>query len=133
MLKFSFDCQNGNKLLLITFFTQKKIEDKEFMKELEKNYGIYLDVDTFIKDMNQKLAEIKSYHEMFEYIGSDFGKDKDDLDILINSYKKAKEKQYIKPYENNYDNNRGRGRGGYRGRGEFRGRGKGRGRGRGVY
>ena len=129
VLKFAFECQNGNKLLLITFFTQKKIEDKEFMKELEKNYGIYLDVDTFIKDM----TEIKSYHEMFEYIGSDFGKDKDDLDILINSYKKAKEKEYIRPYQNNYDNNRGRGRGGYRGRGEFIGRGRGRGRGRGGY
>ena len=129
VLKFAFECQKGNKLLLITFFTQKKIEDKEFMKELEKNYGIYLDVDTFIKDMNQKLSEIKSYHEMFEYIGSDFGKDKDDLDILINSYKKAKEMQYIRKYDNNFNNNRGRGRGGFRGRGEFRGRGRGRGRG----
>ena len=142
VLKYAFECQNGNKLLLITFFTQKKIEDKEFMKELEKNYGIYLDVETFIKEMNQKLSEVKSYHEMFEYIGSDFGKDKNDLDILVNSYKKAKEAEYIRPYENHHFNNnrgrgdfmgRGRGRGEFRGRGrggdEFRGRGRGRGRG----
>ena len=138
VLKFAYECQNGNKLLLITFFTQKKIEDKEFMKELEKNYGIYLDVETFIKDMNQKLAEVKSYHELFEYIGSDFGKDMNDLDILVNSYKKAKEKNYIKPYNNNnhidhsgFDRGRGRGRGDFRGRG--RGRGDFRGRGRGGF
>ena len=142
VLKYAYECQNGNKLLLITFFTQKKIEDKEFMKELEKNYGIYLDVETFIKEMNQKLSEVKSYHEMFEYIGSDFGKDENDLDILVNSYKKAKYAEYIRPYENHYFNNnrgrgdfmgRGRGRGEFRGRGrggdEFRGRGRGRGRG----
>ena len=137
VLKFAYECQNGNKLLLITFFTQKKIEDKEFMKELEKNYGIYLDVETFIKEMNQKLSEIKSYHELFNYIGSEFGKDMDDYDILLNSYIKAKDKEYIKTYNNNHGNNRGRGRGDYRGRGrgEFRGRGRGefRGRGRGEF
>ena len=137
VLKFAYECQNGNKLLLITFFTQKKIEDKEFMKELEKNYGIYLDVETFIKEMNQKLSEIKSYHELFNYIGSEFGKDMDDYDILLNSYIKAKDKEYIKTHNNNHGNNRGRGRGDYRGRGrgEFRGRGRGefRGRGRGEF
>ena len=66
------------------------------MEELEKNYGIYLDVDTFIKDMNKQLKEITNYHDFFEYIGSDFGKDMNDLDILIHCYKKAKEKKYIR-------------------------------------
>ena len=101
------------------------------MKELEKNYGIYLDVDIFIKEMNQKLNEINSLSEMYEYIGSDFGKGKTDLEIIIESYKKAKQKGYIKePYNPNkfygyYNNrggynkggNRGRGRGGRGGRG----------------
>ena len=35
ILKFIFDNQKGNKLFIITFLTAKKIEDPEFMKELE--------------------------------------------------------------------------------------------------
>ena len=131
LLKYIFDSQKGNKLLIITFFTQKKIEDKEFMKELQNNYGIYLDVDVFIKEMNQQLNTIDNYHDFFNYIGSDFGKNMNDVDILIHCYKMAKQKNYIKTsYNNNYNqfqNNRG-GRGDFRGRG-YRGGGRGRGRG----
>ena len=126
ILKFIFDNQKGNKLFIITFLTAKKIEDGEFMKELEKNYGVYLDVDVFIKEMNQKLNEITSLHQMYEYIGSEFGKDKTDLEIIIESYEKAKKKGYVGPvnnpifkYNNRGDNNDiggNRGRGG-RGRG----------------
>ena len=139
LLNYIFDSQRGNKLLIITFFTQKKIEDKEFMKELQNNYGIYLDVDVFIKEMNQKLKDIINYHDFFNYIGSDFGKDMNDVDILIHCYKMAKQKNYIRAPHNNYNqyqNNRG-GRGDFRGRGrgDFRGRGRGdfRGRGRGDF
>ena len=142
ILEFCFKSQKGNSLLIITFFAQKKIEQKGFMEELEKNYGIYLDVDNFIKEMNQKLKEIKSFKEMFNYIGSEFGSDKDDLELLIEGYERAKEKGYIRVYDNRNNLNssqsfrggvgyRGRGRGGvgYRGRGRGeRGRG-GRGRG----
>ena len=135
LLKYIFDSQKGNKLLIITFFTQKKIEDKEFMKELQNNYGIYLDVDVFIKEMNQQLNTIDNYHDFFNYIGSDFGKNMNDVDILIHCYKMAKQKNYIKTsYNNNYNqfqNNRG-GRGDFRGRG-YRGGGRGRGRGRGDF
>ena len=128
VLKYAFECQKGNKLLIITFFTAKKIEDKEFMKELQNNYGIYLDVDTFIQQMNQKLNEIHNYHDFFNYIGSDFGKDMDDKDILIHCYKKAKEKNYIRtPYYNDYQSRGSDGN--FRGRGLGRGRGRGRGRG----
>ena len=126
ILKFIFDNQKGNKLFIITFLTAKKIEDGEFMKELEKNYGVYLDVDVFIKEMNQKLNEITSLHQMYEYIGSEFGKDKTDLEIIIESYEKAKKKGYVGPVNNpifkynirgdNNDNGGNRGRGG-RGRG----------------
>ena len=95
ILKFIFENQKGNKLFIITFITAKKIENPEFMKELENNYGIYLDVDTFIKEMNQKLSEIKSLNEMYKFIGSEYGQDKIDLEIIIDSYEKAKQKGYL--------------------------------------
>ena len=136
VLDYAFESQRGNKLLIITFFTRNKIEDKEFIKELQNNYGIYLEVDTFIKEMNQQLKNIKNYNQFFNYIGSEFGKDMNDLDILIHCYKKAKEKKYIKaPYKNgNNANNHSLNISGYniRGRGGlFISRG-GRGRGRGA-
>ena len=140
-----FDSQRGNKLLIITFFAQKKIEEKGFLEELEKNYGIYLEVDDFIEEMQKKLDEIKTFKQLLEYVGSDFGKDKTDLEIIIEAYDKAKEKNYLKPTNNqinynqfniinnnlfrgNNQNNRGRGRG----RGNQRGRGGRGGRGRGF-
>ena len=120
---------------------QKKIEDKEFIRELQNNYGIYLDVDVFIKDMNQQIENIHSYHDFFNYIGSDFGKDMDDLEILTHCYQMAIKKNYIRANNFNISQNFiGRGRGGFiggRGRGEFiggRGRGEFRGgRGRGEF
>ena len=101
-LETAFKSQKGNYLLLITFFAQKKIEEKGFLEQLEKNYGVYLDVDNFIKDMNHKISEIKTYKQLFEYIGADFikedkYKDKDDLGLIIDSYQKALEKKYINP------------------------------------
>ena len=142
VLDYAFESQRGNKLLIITFFTRNKIEDKEFIKELQKNYGIYLEVDTFIKEMNQALKNIKTYKQFFEYIGSDFGKNMTEEDMIIYCYKKAKEKKYINPsYVKAFSYDAlpsGRGRGGYGliGRGGFRmqrGRGGyGRGRGRGF-
>ena len=45
-LNYAFDSQIDNKLLLITFIAKKTIEEKE---QLENNYGVYLDVDNFIK------------------------------------------------------------------------------------
>jgi hypothetical protein len=110
------------------------------MEELENNYGVYLDIDSFIQEMNQELNKVHNYHELFNYIGSDFGKDMKEIDILINSYQKAKEKNYIGESSDNHsesfslssisnisneDYNKGRsrysrGRGGYnRGRGGY--------------
>ena len=100
------------------------------MKELEQNYGIYLDVDKFIKEMNEKLEEIKSLKDMYNYIGSDFGKDETDLEIILKSYQRAKMKGYIRePYNPSSDKSHFRG-GNNRGRGNNRGK-AGRGRGRG--
>jgi len=127
----AFESQKENKLLVIAFYTRNKIEDKQFMKELENNYGVYLEVDKFIKEMDQKLKDIKNYSQLFNFIGSDFGKNMTDLDILIHCYKKAKEKKYIKINKNNNANSQSRinigasirGRPQLRGRGHFRGRG----------
>ena len=131
ILKFAFDNQKGNKLLIITFLTAKKIENKEFMKELEDNYGIYLEVDSFIKEMNQKLKDIKSSREMYKFIGSEFGSDEDDLEIIIKSYERAKKKGYIREPHTHINSNNFRG--GFNRSGNFRGnrgsRGRGRGRG----
>ena len=135
----AYKSQRGNNLLLITFFAQKKIEEKGFIEKLEKNYGIYLEVDNFIKEMKQKLEEVKSYNELLKYIGSEFGKDQKDTEIIKEAYKKAKNKRYVERTTNlsnerrEINNIRGgfreRGRG--RGRGRVRGRGRERGRGRG--
>ena len=94
-LNYAFEAQIGNKLLLITFFAKKKIEEKGFLEKLEKNYGIYLDADNFVKEMKEKLNEIKSYKQLFEYIGGEFGKNKNDLELIREAYEKAKMKRYV--------------------------------------
>ena len=96
LLKYIFEKQIENKLLIITFLVFKKINEKGFMEELVNNYGVFLDTDNFIKLMKQKIDEIKSYKQLFEFIGSDFGKNDDEIEILLKAYKKAKAKGYLK-------------------------------------
>ena len=111
ILEYAFESQRGNKLLIITFFAQKKIEEKGFLENLENNYGVYLEIDDFVKEMKEKLKEIKSFKELYKYIGIEFAQDKDELQIIIEGYKRAKEKGYIrgknneKKRNNNYNNN----------------------------
>ena len=109
------------------------------MNKLEKNYGIYLEVDDFIKEMKKLLSEVKSYSQLFEYVGSEFGKNKIDTELIRYAYEKASSKNYIGGDNNNtiFLNNSGiilRGRGRGRGmRGSERGRGmRGSGRDRGF-
>ena len=66
------------------------------MKELENNYGIYMGVDDFLQEIKEKLNEIKSLKALYEYIGTDLGKDKTDLQLILEAYEKAKEKGYIR-------------------------------------
>ena len=101
-LKNVYGSQRGNNLLLITFFAQKKIVEKGFLNELENNYGIYLEVDNFIKEMRQKLNEVRTYRQLFEYIWSDFGKNKTDEELIKEAFEKAKLKRYIS--DNNINN-----------------------------
>ena len=107
-LKYVYGSQRGNNLLLITFFAQKKIEEKGFINELEKNYGIYIEVDNFIKEMRQKLNEVQSYGKLFEYIGSEFGKNKTDQELIKKAFEKAKLKGYIRDenINSNINNNK---------------------------
>ena len=117
------------------------MKEKDFMEKLEKYYGACVDIDNIKKEMEEKLNEIKTYKQLFEYLGSEFGKNEDDIDIIKNTYEKAKK---IGLLENNNkiildineipNNNieRGRIRRG-RGRDEVRGRIRNiRGRGRGI-
>ena len=77
------------------------------MEELEKNYGIFLDVDNFVNDLKIKLNEIKSFKALYEYVGSEMGKDKTELELIIEGYRRAKKKRYIKdPNEIKRDNNK---------------------------
>ena len=66
------------------------------MEELEKNYGIFLDVDNFVQQLKIKVNEIKSFKSLYEYIGTDFGKDKTELEIIIDGYKRSKIMKYIR-------------------------------------
>ena len=116
-------------LRVISFFLQKKFKEKGFMEDLEKNYGVYFDIKTIFKEIKNKLDEIKRYKQLLEYIGSEFGKNMTDFEIIKNIYEKAKTIGLIKDNqlneeipdksEESFDNGRERGR---RGRGRFRGR-----------
>ena len=104
LLKYAYSSQRGNHLLLITFIAKKKMEEKNFISELKKNYGVYLKVNSFIKEMKQKLKEINSYSALYKFIGCDLLDNLTEKEYLIQSYVKAKNKQYIKK-NNNYSNN----------------------------
>ena len=57
--------------------------------------------------MKAKLNEIKNFKELYNYIGSEFAQDKSGLELLIEGYKKAKQKGYIKDNKkHNMMNNR---------------------------
>ncbi len=101
VLKYAYTSQRGNQLLLITFMTKKKMDEKNFIDELKKNYGVFLEVESFIKDMKKKLNEIQSYKSLYEYINCNILNDKSEMEYFIESYKKAKDKSYIKEYKYN--------------------------------
>lgn len=98
ILNYAYESQRGNQLLLTTFFALKKMQEKGFMDELEKCYGIYLNIDQFVQELKAKLNEIKSFKALFDFIGTEFGKDKTELELLIHGYEKAKSKGYIRSY-----------------------------------
>ena len=102
ILSYAYESQKGNQLLLITFCVLKKLKEKGFMEELKKNYGIYLGVDAFLKEIKQKQKEIKSFKSLYEFIGTELGQDKTEIDLIVESYEKAKKRQYIWVPNENY-------------------------------
>ena len=114
------------------------------MEKLEKYYGACVDIDNIKKEIEAKLNEIKTYKQLFEYLGNELGKNEDDIDIIKNSYEKAKKKGLLENNNkiildineipnNNIERGRISGRGRGRGRDEVRGRIRNiRGRGRGI-
>ena len=106
ILGYAYESQKGNQLLLITFSVLKKLEEKGFMEELAKNYGIYLGVDAFLEEIKQKLKEVKSFKSLYEFIGTELGQDKTEMDLIVESYEKAKKRRYIRdPNETQRMNN----------------------------
>ena len=106
ILGYAYESQKGNQLLLITFSVLKKLEEKGFMEELAKNYGIYLGVDAFLEEIKQKLKEVKSFKSLYEFIGTELGQDKTEMDLIVESHEKAKKRRYIRdPNENQRMNN----------------------------
>jgi ubiquitin-protein ligase len=106
ILAYAYESQKGNHLLLITFLVLKKLKEKGFMEELKKSYGIYLGVDAFLKEIKQKLKEIKSFKSLYQFIGTDLGQDKTEMELIMESYEKAKKRGYIwVPNENQRMNN----------------------------
>ena len=112
ILKYAYDSQKGNQLLLITFAVLKKLNEEGFMKSLEDNYGIYVEVDAFVDDIKKSLSDVKSYKELYQCIRSELGNNKTELELIIDAYEMAKQKRYIREVNvnnniyNGYNNNR---------------------------
>ena len=96
ILKYAYESQKGNPLLLITFSVLKKLNEEGFMKALEDDYGIFVKVDSFVDEIKKSLNAVKNYKELYECIGSGLGNGKTELDLIIESYDMAKQKKYIR-------------------------------------
>ena len=101
VLKYAFTLQKGNQLLLITFMTKNKMDEENFMDKLKKNYGVFLEVESFLKEMKKQLNEIQSYKSLYKFINCNILNNKSEMEYFIESYQKAKNKSYIKIYKNN--------------------------------
>ena len=85
-----------DNLLLITTLAQMKMNEKGFLEELENNYGVYMNIEDFMKEINQKIKEIKCYKDLFDFMKADVVfKVEDEYETIIKSYQRAKEKKYI--------------------------------------
>ena len=91
-----YDTSRGN-LLLVTTLAQKKTNEPRFLKKLEKNYGIFLNIEDFMREINTKIKEIQCYKDLFNFMKADIIDEKEDeFEKIVKCYEKAKEKRYIK-------------------------------------
>ena len=91
-----FENQKGNKLTLISFLARKKIKTPGFMEELEKNYGVLLNCSDFLKEIKTIFEQVKSYKELYKFIGVDLIGDYNEFYYIIKTYRIAKKKRYIR-------------------------------------
>ena len=59
------------------------MEDKNFISDLKKNYGVYLNVKSFIEEMKTKLKEINTYSSLYKFIGCDLLDNCSEMEYLI--------------------------------------------------
>ena len=98
LLNLFFNNQRGNKLLLISYLTRKKIKTPGFMDELEKNYGVLLNCSDYLKEIKSTIESINSYKELYKFIDCDLIGEQSEFDYIIKKYQIAKKKRYIKVY-----------------------------------
>ena len=98
LLNLFFNNQRGNKLLLISYLTRKKIKTPGFMEELEKNYGVLLNCSDYLKEIKTTIESINSYKELYKFIDCDIIGEQSEFDYIIKKYQIAKKKRYIKVY-----------------------------------
>ena len=84
------DVYEDYNLFLIFFIFKGKMKEKNFFKMLEENYGIYLDVDIFIKEINTKINELKYNLDYNKYFGKLFYKNLCEI-VFLHTIKKVKE------------------------------------------
>jgi hypothetical protein len=85
-----------NKILLISFLLQKIFKEKGFLEELEKNDCVIIDTDNISNEINKVLNKINNYKKFLEYIESEYGEERYNIEIILNSYEKANKIGLIK-------------------------------------
>ena len=98
-LEETFEYQRANKILLINYIIFKKNKNKELIKQVKKNYGVYLDIDNIMKEIKETFLKIKTYNQLYKYLESDFCIDENDVEIIRKVYEKAKEQKYVQANE----------------------------------
>lgn len=115
IIKLAFKTFAKKDSLIAIFLIHKKINEKNFLEELEKNFGVYLEAENFINDLKDKPSKIETFKAFFEFIEVDLIKDekektdkyRDDLELLMDMYQKAIENGFIekKEIEHNLNDN----------------------------
>ena len=67
------------------------------MTELENNYGVYMNIENYMREINQKIKNTHCYKDLFDFMKDDIiFKDEDEYQTIIKSYKRAKQKNILK-------------------------------------
>ena len=93
-------------LFLIFYILKGKMRQKNFIKKLEENYGVFLNADNYIKEINEIINIsnnfLKNMLNYNKYFGKVFIKNLNDLIFLKNKKIKSKMKSYEKKEESIY-------------------------------